>query len=160
MRKQELLSNLIASKLTVDEVRTPQFHILPQSWKDRSSKKHIKFRISTILYSMGFTIFKTWDVLWKQHVPTLNLQNVQPPFLRQVPPLCLFFRETSLKIWFFNELQKYSSFLFLSPPYLLKITKLLVKVSQLEFFVMTEKNICVYKLFLSLNISDFNLSFM
>ena len=31
LRKQELLSNFIASKLTVDEVRTPQFHILPQS---------------------------------------------------------------------------------------------------------------------------------
>ena len=29
-RKQELLSNSTASKLTVDEVRTPQFHIFPK----------------------------------------------------------------------------------------------------------------------------------
>ena len=32
-RKQELLSNLTASKLTVDEVRTPQFHIFPKVHK-------------------------------------------------------------------------------------------------------------------------------
>ena len=40
-------------------------------------------------------------------------------------------------------------------PYLVKVTKFLVKISQFEFLVMTEKNIFVYKLFLSLNISDF-----
>ena len=32
-RKQELLSNSTASKLTVDEVRIPQFHILPKVYK-------------------------------------------------------------------------------------------------------------------------------
>ena len=32
-RKQELLSNLASSKLTVDEVRTPQFHILRKVYK-------------------------------------------------------------------------------------------------------------------------------
>ena len=32
-RKQELLSNSTASKLTVDEVRTPQFHIFPKVHK-------------------------------------------------------------------------------------------------------------------------------
>ena len=41
--------------------------------------------------------------------------------------------------------------------YLLKVTKFLGKISQFEFLVMTEKNIFAYKLFLSLNISDFNL---
>ena len=43
-----------------------------------------------------------------------------------------------------------------TPSYLLKITKFLLKVSQFELFVMTEKNIFVYELFLSLNISDFS----
>ena len=33
------------------------------------------------------------------------------------------------------------------------------KISQFEFLVMTRKNIFAYKLFLSLNISDFNLFF-
>ena len=46
------------------------------------------------------------------------------------------------------------------PSYILKVTKFLVKISQFEFSVMTEKNIFVYKLFLSLNISDFNIFFM
>ena len=32
-RKQELLSNSTASKLTVDEVRSPQFHIFPKVHK-------------------------------------------------------------------------------------------------------------------------------
>ena len=40
---------------------------------------------------------------------------------------------------------------------LLKVTKFLSKISQFEFLVITEKNIFAYKLFLSLNISDFNL---
>ena len=32
-RKQELLSNLTASKATIDEVRTPQYHIFPKVHK-------------------------------------------------------------------------------------------------------------------------------
>ena len=36
---------------------------------------------------------------------------------------------------------------------LLEINKLLVKISQFELLVMTEKNIFAYKLFVSLNIS-------
>ena len=51
-------------------------------------------------------------------------------------------------------------FLSFTLSYLLKVTKFLVKISQFEFLVMTEKNIFAYKLFLSLNISDFSLSFM
>ena len=44
-----------------------------------------------------------------------------------------------------------------NPPlyYLLKVTKILGKISQFEFLVMTEKSIFAYKLFLSLKISDF-----
>ena len=37
---------------------------------------------------------------------------------------------------------------------------ILGKISQFEFLVMTEKNIFAYKLFLSLNNSDFNLFFL
>ena len=43
------------------------------------------------------------------------------------------------------------------PSYLLKVTKFLDKISQFEFLVVTKKNIFAYKLFLSLDISDFNL---
>ena len=43
------------------------------------------------------------------------------------------------------------------PSYLLKVTKFLDKISQFEFLVITKKNIFAYKLFLSLDISDFNL---
>ena len=46
------------------------------------------------------------------------------------------------------------------PSYLLEVTKSLGKISQFEFLVITEKNIFAYKLFLSLNISDFNLFFI
>ena len=38
-----------------------------------------------------------------------------------------------------------------------KVTRFLGQISQFEFLVMTEKNIFAYKLFFSLNISDFNL---
>ena len=44
------------------------------------------------------------------------------------------------------------------PSYLLKVTKSLVKISQFEFLVMTEKNIFVYN-YLSLNISDLSCCF-
>ena len=43
---------------------------------------------------------------------------------------------------------------------LLKVNKLLLKMSQFEFLVMIEKKIFTYKVFLSLNILDFNLFFM
>ena len=44
--------------------------------------------------------------------------------------------------------------------YKIKNNKILVKLSQFKFLVNTDKNIFVYKLFLSLNISDFSLFFM
>ena len=67
--------------------------------------------------------------------------------------------EPPLKVRFFSEPPKYC-FPSLTPSYLLKVTKFLGKISQFEFLVMTEKNIFAYKLFLSLNISDFILFFM
>ena len=60
----------------------------------------------------------------------------------------------------FYLLCKILQFFILNTIYLLKVTKFLDKTSQFEFLVMTEKNICACKLFLSLNISDFNLFFM
>ena len=50
----------------------------------------------------------------------------------------------------------YENFSSLTLSHLLKVTKFLVKVSQIKVLVMTEKNIFVYKLFLSLNISNFS----
>ena len=91
----------------------------------------------------------------------LNLQTVQAPFFRQFPPLYHFFCELPpLKVRFFSGCPKYQSFSFLTPFCLLKVTKFLVKISQFEFLVMTEKNIFVYKLFLLLNISDFSFFFV
>ena len=52
--------------------------------------------------------------------------------------------------------QNIKSFSSLIPSYLFIVTKFLNKISQFEFLVMTEKNIFDYKLFFSLNISDFN----
>ena len=65
------------------------------------------------------------------------------------PPLyyCVFMTPSPLKVQFFSEAPKYYSFSSLTPSCLLKITKFLVKISQFEFLVMTEKNIFVYKLF-------------
>ena len=41
--------------------------------------------------------------------------------------------------------------------FILKVTKFIGKISQFEFLVITKKYIFAYKLFLSLNISDFSL---
>ena len=80
---------------------------------------------------------------------------------RQSPPLYWFFVNPPLNSWIFSvNPQSIKSFSSLIPSYLLKVPKFLSKISQFEFLVMTEKNIFAYKLFLSLNISDFNLFFM
>ena len=55
---------------------------------------------------------------------------------------------------------KHYGFSHLIASYLLKVTRFLLKISQFELLFMTEENIFAYKLFLSLNISDFSLSFM
>ena len=84
-----------------------------------------------------------------------------PPLFKQSSPLYCFFvpPPPHLKVGFFSEHPKYS-FSSLIPSYLLKTTKFSGKISQFELLVMTEKNIFAYKLFFSLNISDFNLFFM
>ena len=65
-----------------------------------------------------------------------------------------------LQVGFFNKSPKYLNFLSLAPSHLLKVTKFLVKISQFEFLIMTEKNFFVYKPFLSLKKKlKFNLKF-
>ena len=92
--------------------------------------------------------------------PPLKLANCpSPPFLGN-PPLYIGFRDPPLKVGFFGESPKYLSFSSFTSSYFLKVTKLLGNMSQFELLVMTEKNIFSYRLFLSLNISDFNLYFM
>ena len=102
----------------------------------------------------------------KNTTPSLsrqNLQTAQAPLFKGNPPLYIelvFCELSQVKVGFFSEHPKYQSFSSLTPSYLLKVTKFLVKISQFEFLVMTEKNIFVYKLFLSLNVSDFSLFFL
>ena len=81
----------------------------------------------------------------------LKSANCPSPLFKQSPST-LVFHETSLKVGFFSEPQKYQSFSSLTPSYLLKATKFLVEISKFEFLVMTEKNIFAHKLFLPLNI--------
>ena len=75
------------------------------------------------------------------------------------PPILVFCDSPSLKIGFFSEPQKYNSFSSLNPCQFLKVTKFLVKTSQFEFLVMAQKNIFVYLLFSSLNLSKIQFIF-
>ena len=61
---------------------------------------------------------------------------------------------------FFSELPPHYIKFFSSPSHLLKVSKFLVKISQFKFLVVTEENIFLHKLFLSLDISDFSLFFI
>ena len=93
-------------------------------------------------------------VLAKPHLNCHTVQAPPPPF-RQSPPLYWFFvNPPPWKSDFSVNPQK--SFSSLIPSYLLKVTKFLGKISQFEFLVMTDKFFFAYKLFLSLNIWDFN----
>ena len=76
-------------------------------------------------------------------LPPLNLKTVQTP-----PPLLVRVRPPPWK----NKIFQWT------PIIKLKVTKFLIKFSQFKFLVNTDKDI--YKLFLSLYISDFNLFFM
>ena len=78
----------------------------------------------------------------------LNLKTVQPHttqtlFLVYVPP-------PPLK----NQIFQWT------PIIKLKVTKFLVTLSQFKFLFNTDKNIFLYNIFLSLNISDSGLSFL
>ena len=90
----------------------------------------------------------------------LNQQNVEYPFPGNPPPLYIGFSWPPLKVRFFQWTPKILKFLSLNTILSFKVTKILVKISQFESLVMTEKNIFAHKHFLSLNISDFNLFFM
>ena len=93
--------------------------------------------------------------------------KASPPLSCQAPPLqASLFKQFPIYIGFswilpksgiFQWTPKYQSFSSLTPSYLLKVTKFLVEISQFEFLVMTEENIFGHKLFLLLNISDFDL---
>ena len=76
----------------------------------------------------------------------------KPPLFRQ-SLLCTSFSWTPppLIVEFFSGRPKYQSFSSLTPSDLLKVTKVLVKISQFEFFPILFINF-----FLSLNISDFS----
>ena len=92
----------------------------------------------------------------------LNLQTDQaPPFLGNSPLYIGFLcvnRPTPDKPGFLVN-PHYIKFFHPQPlnsSHLSKVTKFLVKISQFKYLVMTEKNAFPYKLFLSLNISDFS----
>ena len=93
--------------------------------------------------------------------PLKSANCPSPLFLfRQSPLLYRFFVSSPPKSLIFQWTPKILKFLSLTPSYLWKVTKFLVKISQFEFLVTTEKNIFVCKLFLPLNISDFSLFFV
>ena len=92
--------------------------------------------------------------------PPLNWQTVQALCFRQAPLYIRFSWTPPLKVGFSVKPQNNKSFSSITPSYIVKVTKLLVKISQFEFIDMTDKNIFAFKLFLSLSISDFNLFFM
>ena len=90
----------------------------------------------------------------------LNLETVQVLLFRQSTPSILIFCELLLtKVGLFSEHPKDQRFGSLTLSYLLEVTKLSSKISQFKFLVKTVKNIFVYNLFLSLNISDFSFLF-
>ena len=92
--------------------------------------------------------------------PTPKSANFQShPSFQTIPPFISVFCKLPLKVGFFSERPKYQSISPLTPSYLLKVSKFLDDISQFEFLFMTEKNIFVYKLFLSQYISDFALFF-
>ena len=69
------------------------------------------------------------------------MKTVHTPYFRQYT-LCIGFPwPPPKKTWFFSESQIYWIFSSLNPPYIWKVTKFLVEISQFEFLVMKEKNI-------------------
>ena len=73
--------------------------------------------------------------------------NMNPPSPHPPSPTPLFLAKPD----FSEKPQNIKTFSSIIPSYLLNVTKFLGEISQFEF----EENIFAYKLFLSLNISDF-----
>ena len=106
---------------------------------------------------------KNTTLFSSQAPPSLKLAHcleAPAPFLGN-PPLYWFFGNIPHpKSCILQWTPKITKFFILNTIYLLKVTKFLLKMSQFECLVTTEKNVFAYKLFLSLNISDFNLFFI
>ena len=87
--------------------------------------------------------------------------NFPSPFFDNSPSkfffFFFFFVNSSRRVRFFSKSLKNYSFSSLTQSYLLKVTKFLVKIFQIEFSAMIEKNVFLCKIFLSLNFSDFSL---
>ena len=93
--------------------------------------------------------------------PPYESANCPSPSFLENPSLYIGFLSTSPpKSQIFQWTRIMLKFFILTPSFLLKVTKFLVKISQFPFLVMPEKNIFVYKLFLPLNISDFRVFFV
>ena len=86
----------------------------------------------------------------------LILKTVQASFLYNFPYIMVFC-EPFLKSDF--SVNPITLKFFIKPHLILNVTKFFVKISQFKFLVVTEKNIFVYKPYLSLNNSDFTLFF-
>ena len=83
----------------------------------------------------------------------LNLQAVQAPLFKQ-SPLYIGLSWIPSKNRIFSEHTSYQNFSSLTLSHLLKVTKIIFKISQFKFLVMADKNIFVYEL------SYFSLFFM
>ena len=88
--------------------------------------------------------------LFFANLPLRSLKSANCPSL-----LLYWFFVNPPKNWIFS-VNPHNIKIFHLLPYLLKVTKFLVKISHFKSFVMIEKNIFVYELFSSLNILDFN----
>ena len=84
------------------------------------------------------------------------MAQFRPPLFRQTPSLSFFCEPPHLNSDFSVNSQNIKTCSSLIPSYLLKVTKSFGKIPWFELLVITEKNIFACKLFLLLNISDFN----
>ena len=122
------------------------------------------FRISWIFVQIRLMALKVLihSVHWRINPPSplpsppppaLNLQTVQVPLFRKLPPISRFFLWTlPLPKNLIFQWSPYWNFPSLTPSH--------VKISHFWFLVMKEKNIFVYKLFFPSNISNFSLFFL
>ena len=104
-----------------------------------------KLKIIPLSVMCYLTKFNVVIVCIRVSTPPLSCQA---PLFRQSPLLYISFSWTPpLKVRFFSEGPKYQSFSSLTPSYLLKVTKFLVKISEFEFLVMTGIYFCLQTFF-------------